>query len=173
MLDDYGWANIGFHRNGTDPKNEVVTPVFDSLAAEGLILDRHYVYQFCSPTRSAFQTGRNPIHVNVLNSPVFQHNPDDPVSGFEGIPRNMVCGFRFVSGNIRISFRYPLLPYIVWDWKQIEASGLSDSCVSTVSCVRLMSSIVAFALHSTVWASGMLEWRRRTTRRTAEATIRA
>ena len=88
MLDDYGWANVGFHRNGSDP--EVVTPTFDALAAQGVVLDRHYVYQFCSPTRSAFQTGRNPIHVNVINSPVFQHNPDDPVSGFEGIPRNMV-----------------------------------------------------------------------------------
>lgn len=87
MLDDYGWANVGFHRNGTD--REVVTPSLDALAKEGIILDRHYVHQFCSPTRSALQSGRSPIHVNVFNSALFQHNPADPVSGFEGIPRNM------------------------------------------------------------------------------------
>ena len=28
-------------------------------------LDRNYAFKFCSPTRSAIQTGRNPIHVNV------------------------------------------------------------------------------------------------------------
>jgi arylsulfatase B len=36
----YGWANVGFHR--TDQSREVVTPVIDSLAASGVILDRHY-----------------------------------------------------------------------------------------------------------------------------------
>ena len=52
-------------------------------------MDRHYVYKFCSPSRSALQSGRNPYHVNPLNAAPNIRNPSDPVSGFAGIPRNM------------------------------------------------------------------------------------
>ena len=87
MVDDWGWANVGYHR---DPSTkEVVTPTFDSLAKQGLELDQHYAYQFCSPSRSSFLTGRLPIHVNDKNEVLWTYNPDDPVSGFAGIPRNM------------------------------------------------------------------------------------
>lgn len=41
------------------------------------------MYKLCSPSRSALQTGRNPIHVNVLNSPIVQHNPADLVGGYQ------------------------------------------------------------------------------------------
>ena len=69
VVDDFGWANIGIHRNSTnDPQHEVQTPNMDSLAAEGITLDRNYLFWYCSPSRSALQTGRNPIHVNVDNS---------------------------------------------------------------------------------------------------------
>ena len=62
MVDDWGWANVGYHRD--PPTKEVVTPNFDSLAKQGLELDQHYAYQFCSPSRSAL---RLPIHVNDRN----------------------------------------------------------------------------------------------------------
>lgn len=69
VVDDFGWANIGIHRNNTnDPQHEVQTPNMDALAAEGITLDRNYLFWYCSPSRSALQTGRNPIHVNVDNS---------------------------------------------------------------------------------------------------------
>lgn len=69
IVDDFGWANIGIHRNVTnDPRHEVQTPNMDALAATGLTLDRNYLFWYCSPSRSALQTGRNPIHVNVDNS---------------------------------------------------------------------------------------------------------
>eukprot|EP01065_Artemidia_motanka_P026718 TRINITY_DN31978_c0_g1_i1.p1 TRINITY_DN31978_c0_g1~~TRINITY_DN31978_c0_g1_i1.p1 ORF type:complete len:539 (+),score=164.55 TRINITY_DN31978_c0_g1_i1:89-1705(+) len=87
LVDDYGWADAGWHR----PQNytDVQTPNFKSLVAEGVELDRHYVFKFCSPTRSAVQSGRNPIHVNVLNlAPTFS-NPKDPVGGYAAVPRNM------------------------------------------------------------------------------------
>ena len=42
-----------------------------------------------SPSRCSLQTGRNPLHVNAINTGVLVHNPVDPVSGFQGIPRNM------------------------------------------------------------------------------------
>ena len=61
----------------------------DALAAAGVILDRHYVFRFCSPSRSSFNTGRNPIHVNTGNDGLTLVNSADPVSGFAGIPRNM------------------------------------------------------------------------------------
>lgn len=95
---------MGFHRNGSDP--EVVTPTFDVLAAQGVILDRHYVYQFCSPTRSAFQTRRNHIHVNVINSPVFlpfSTTPTIPCLASRVSPETwcVSAGLRFVAGTER------------------------------------------------------------------------
>ena len=87
MVDDWGWANVGYHRNPPTP--EVVTPNIDSLVKDGLELDQHYAYQFCSPSRSSFISGRLPIHVNDMNKGIDSYNPDDPISGFAGIPRNM------------------------------------------------------------------------------------
>jgi arylsulfatase B len=89
MVDDWGWANVGFHAQGQPNSKEIQTPNIDAVAAEGLVLDRHYAFRFCSPSRSAFHTGRNPIHVNVLNDPIGDVNRSDPISGFSGIPRNM------------------------------------------------------------------------------------
>jgi arylsulfatase A-like enzyme len=53
------------------------------------VLDRHYVYKICSPSRCALQSGRNPVHVNVLNDAIGLHNPSDLDAGQQGIPRNM------------------------------------------------------------------------------------
>lgn len=63
----------------------------DGLAATGVILDRHYAFRYCSPSRSALNSGRNPIHVNTGNDGLTLVNRADPVSGFAGIPRNMTC----------------------------------------------------------------------------------
>ena len=87
LVDDWGWANVGYHRD--PPTKEVVTPNIDGLVKEGLELNQHYAYQFCSPSRSSFLSGRLPIHVNDANIGPDFYNPDDPVSGFQGIPRNM------------------------------------------------------------------------------------
>jgi len=86
LADDYGWSNAGWHRAND---SEVHTPVMDTLVSDGIELDRHYVFKFCSPSRSALQTGRNPTHVNVNNYMPIMHNPADPVSGYSAIPRNM------------------------------------------------------------------------------------
>ena len=56
----------------------------------GLRLESHYVYNWCSPTRSSFLSGRLPIHVNdAPNLTPINTNPNDTISGFQGIPRNM------------------------------------------------------------------------------------
>lgn len=40
-------------------------------------------------TRSAIQSGRNPIHVNTLNLDPLNYNPKNPVSGMASVPTNM------------------------------------------------------------------------------------
>ena len=87
LVDDFGWANVGYHRN--PPTREVETPNIDSLVKDGLELDQFYVYQYCSPSRCSLMTGRLPIHVNDLNHFMSYYNPNDLVSGYAGIPRNM------------------------------------------------------------------------------------
>mmetsp|Transcript_61810 Transcript_61810/g.171314 ORF Transcript_61810/g.171314 Transcript_61810/m.171314 type:complete len:688 (-) Transcript_61810:103-2166(-) len=96
LADDYGWANVGFHRRGPagtpeekQAKAEVHTPIIDALADAGIVLERHYAYKMCSPSRSALISGRLPVHVNTVNMPTTFYNKDDPVSGSGGIPRNM------------------------------------------------------------------------------------
>jgi arylsulfatase I/J len=91
LADDFGWADADWHR----PANwtELATPNMMWLISQGAELGQHYAFKFCSPTRSAIQSGRNPIHVNVQNYQPVQWNwqePDkDPDSGFAGISRNM------------------------------------------------------------------------------------
>ena len=87
LVDDWGWADVGYHRNSSS--EEIVTPNIDNLVKEGLELDQHYTFKFCCPTRSSFLTGRVPIHVDDSGNTEEWHNPNDPISGFSGIPRNM------------------------------------------------------------------------------------
>ena len=48
MADDTGWNNVGWHNP------QMHTPNANKLVAEGLTLDRHYVFPYCSPSRSSF-----------------------------------------------------------------------------------------------------------------------
>ena len=90
LVDDWGWANVGYHRKVAT--KEVVTPNFDRLCKqEGLELDQHYAFKFCSPSRCSLLSGRLPAHVNIINLAMSYTNHKDPVSGFAGIPRNMTC----------------------------------------------------------------------------------
>ena len=86
LVDDWGWANVGYHREVAT--REVQTPNFDDLVKNGLELDQNYVFYFCSPSRSSLMTGRLPIHVNDNNG-VNGYTPDDPITGYSGIPPKM------------------------------------------------------------------------------------
>mmetsp|Transcript_45267 Transcript_45267/g.105023 ORF Transcript_45267/g.105023 Transcript_45267/m.105023 type:complete len:627 (-) Transcript_45267:68-1948(-) len=79
IVDDLGWGNVGFHRKDRSP--EVRTPHLDSLVAEGVELDRHYVHMMCTPSRASFQSGRLPVHVLT--------NLATPCDAHGAIPRNM------------------------------------------------------------------------------------
>ena len=61
LVDDWGFADVGF-RNP-----QIKTPNFDMLAKTGLVLNRHYVYRYCSPSRASFLTGRWPHHCHQWN----------------------------------------------------------------------------------------------------------
>jgi len=62
----------------------------DALARnDGIVLDRHYSYKMCGPSRASLQSGRLATHVMTKNSSPIVSNASDPVSGYAGIPRNM------------------------------------------------------------------------------------
>ena len=60
--DDHGFNNVGW-RNP-----EIRSPNMDHLVNEGVVLERHYTYKVCSPTRSSLMSGRLPYHVNENNA---------------------------------------------------------------------------------------------------------
>ena len=87
LADDLGWRYVDWHR--TDLKNQSLTPNLHSLLKNGIELDRLYSFKYCSPSRSAIQTGRNPISVNVQNVVPEVSNSHDKIGGWQGIPTEM------------------------------------------------------------------------------------
>lgn len=53
LTDDQGWGDLSAHGN-----RQLHTPHMDSLARDGVTLDRFFVQPLCSPTRAEFLTGR-------------------------------------------------------------------------------------------------------------------
>jgi arylsulfatase A-like enzyme len=103
-----GWADAGWHRPAG--YTDVQSPNMNTLVQEGIMLERHYVFQFCSPTRSAMQSGRNPIHVNTVNGAPDLRNPANNDTGFAGIPRNMTG-----IGSLMLRGGYRTAMYGKWD----------------------------------------------------------
>jgi len=60
VADDLGWADLGFR--GSD----IETPHIDSLARDGLTLNRFYSMPICTPTRSALMTARDPMKLGSV-----------------------------------------------------------------------------------------------------------
>ncbi len=63
LVDDWGYADVNF-RNPA-----ISSPNFKNIVDNGLMLNRHYVYRYCSPSRASFLTGRWPHHVHQWNMP--------------------------------------------------------------------------------------------------------
>jgi arylsulfatase B len=77
VVDDLGKSDLGFRNNMTH------TPTLDRMAREGVVLDAHYVFQVCAPSRASFLTGRYPWGI----------------------------GFYYVGGdNLGVPLRYEMLP---------------------------------------------------------------
>ncbi len=62
LADDMGWNAVGYHND------EFQTPNIDSIASQGLELNRFYVAPMCSPTRAGFMTGRYPIRFGLARA---------------------------------------------------------------------------------------------------------
>ena len=90
LADDLGHGNVGWARKHYNcSTDEVQTPRLDALVEEGVELSRFYAYHMCSPTRSALQTGRHPMHVNMVNADPTIYNATESTGTGAGIPRNM------------------------------------------------------------------------------------
>ncbi|MBX2877534.1 MAG: sulfatase-like hydrolase/transferase [Saprospiraceae bacterium] len=64
MCDDLGWGDVGFNGN-----TQIKTPNLDSLAGQGIILNRFYAASaVCSPTRASVLTGRNPFRMGIYHA---------------------------------------------------------------------------------------------------------
>ena len=83
LVDDWGFADVGF-RNP-----DIKTPNFDMLAKSGLVLNRHYVFKYCSPSRASLLTGRWPHHVH-------QWNPDPP-----GVPLGLNINMTLLPAKLK------------------------------------------------------------------------
>lgn len=62
VVDDLGWADVGYHGSN------FATPNIDALALDGAKLERYYVQQVCSPTRSALMTARYPFRTGLQHA---------------------------------------------------------------------------------------------------------
>ena len=76
MIDDLGWSGVGSDFSSKLQNGDKISPKLRALAFDGLRLERHYTYKFCSPSRSSFFSGRLPHRVNQVNLP-----PEAPGGG--------------------------------------------------------------------------------------------
>ena len=84
LTDDNGWAGVGYNNP------YVHTPTLDALAADGLKLTSHYVYQFCAPSRGSFLTGRLPFRLSAVKKNFIPwHMPDGTHLGYTMLPRKL------------------------------------------------------------------------------------
>lgn len=67
LVDDLGFDDASIVRG--DSKGVKYTPNMQALAEQGIRLDRHHTYLYCSPTRRAFLTGRYPVHISYEQAP--------------------------------------------------------------------------------------------------------
>lgn len=88
VADDLGFADVPFTVNS--PCN-IRTPAISSLAAQGVVLDNYYVMHLCSPSRSAFMSGRHPIKTGLQHLVIYDSVPN-------GLPLNLTLLPRLLGG---------------------------------------------------------------------------
>ena len=93
LVDDLGIGDtsLRIHKATSESPTEVVSPNMQQLRDQGLLLDQHYVFKFCSPSRSQLLTGRYAYHLG-------QQTP------MNLNPNTKPCG---------LSTRYALLPQLL------------------------------------------------------------
>ena len=123
LADDTGFNDVGYHGS------VIKTPNIDKLANEGLILDQHYVYPVCSPTRAALLTGRPPSRFGILGplQPNSEFKFDNDVQMLPSVLRqagyetNIVGKWHLgmVPGQMPLSFGFDHFYGYTGPWKSI------------------------------------------------------
>lgn len=101
LTDDVGHNNVGFsarHAAATIPGTydsfegtwTNYTPHLDTLARSGVLLERHYAYFTCTPSRQSILSGRLPTQMGVLLGDLDTWDGGTNASwGYEGLPLNV------------------------------------------------------------------------------------
>ena len=68
VIDDLGMYDTSVRvgsgaMDTTTPRSGVLTPTLQALADDGIVLSQHYVFKFCSPSRTQLLTGRYAYHM--------------------------------------------------------------------------------------------------------------
>ena len=64
LADDLGWYDTSINNP------DAPTPAIKHALDNGLRLDYHYVFRYCSPSRRSFMTGRFPNSISNAQAPV-------------------------------------------------------------------------------------------------------
>ena len=81
--DDQGQYAVGYNNP------EIISPNLNDLAATGIILDQHYTYQYCSPTRTSLLTGRWPFKAAGTKDNIALTDIDGVDLGFTFLPQRL------------------------------------------------------------------------------------
>lgn len=69
FADDLGYGDLGVLWQNNKPGKKHKTPFFDQMAADGMILNRHYCpAPVCAPSRSSLLSGLHQGHANIRNN---------------------------------------------------------------------------------------------------------
>ena len=74
MTDDQGYSDVGYNSKYLKSSMKIYTPNIDKMANEGVKLETYYTLSSCTPSRTAFLTGRYPVRDGIIY-PLNMHSP--------------------------------------------------------------------------------------------------